>query len=564
MLRKDKREWMYEEFGFPKDFKSKVIDKGKRLIEPKDFIPNDEKLISCTNQILSTHSNLEMFAEFVEHMNYKTGLPPTIFVDECHTGSEPNTWGNDVYRLVNAGARAVLLTATPWRGDKKKIKGFTYIDEKIGDSTRVIRSGIDPADEEYVLWDRYFSKDFQTMIQPDHETTFAEAWAEDVLCKLSIEPLDIDLKRIKGLDEKEYDERLSELSPTEAKKILGRLVKDPIFMQEALENFYEKLKNRKKIMLNSAGIVFCGSDELRKDSERNKHPNQIKKILHNIDPSLKILIVTVANEGCSKDLERFEKSDDDVLIVKSMAGMGYDCPRAKIGLDLSPVRTLPSNVQRMTRIATPYEGIKQAIWICPADIITTKHVEVMIKNQGGEAKFSELEYLETYRKKKEEIISDSFIIQKVFPTDFSDTAQNIAQADLYHAANEMRNKLYEYFKNFSLAEVALIMETIKENKFKDGEKVINTTEEAIRRRNVNNSVKDEIMSLMLKSRKEKGESYSDSWYRDQVKQIWNAAKRLANIPLHLTHDEIENLDDLSNLNLALERIRSKIKGDDET
>ena len=75
------------------------------------FSPNGEAFLSVTIQLLNT--NLQIFEQWVERELRQTGLRPMIFVDEAHTGSEDNSWGGSVKRLVDQGAHAVLLTATP-------------------------------------------------------------------------------------------------------------------------------------------------------------------------------------------------------------------------------------------------------------------------------------------------------------------------------------------------------------------------------------------------------------------------------------------------------------------
>ena len=52
------------------------------------------------------------------------GAVPLLCIDEAQTESVENAWGETIMALVQAGALAMLVTATPERSDGKPIPGF--------------------------------------------------------------------------------------------------------------------------------------------------------------------------------------------------------------------------------------------------------------------------------------------------------------------------------------------------------------------------------------------------------------------------------------------------------
>ena len=89
-----------------------------------NFAANGEILISTSMQLVNTY--VDFFQHWIASRRAQTGLPVLVSIDEAHTGSEDNSWGTTVERLVQAGALAVLYTATPFRSDGKEIPGFPY------------------------------------------------------------------------------------------------------------------------------------------------------------------------------------------------------------------------------------------------------------------------------------------------------------------------------------------------------------------------------------------------------------------------------------------------------
>ena len=80
--------------------------------------------ISMTIQM--ANANVQRLVQWVVREQRQMGAPPIIFVDEAHTGSDRNEWGNTTRALREAGAIIVLMTGTPYRADGRRIEGFDW------------------------------------------------------------------------------------------------------------------------------------------------------------------------------------------------------------------------------------------------------------------------------------------------------------------------------------------------------------------------------------------------------------------------------------------------------
>ena len=100
--------------------------------------PQREAFLSTTIQFIQ--QNLDSVKDWVESEVHRTGLPVLVFIDECHSASITNEWGQIVPVLTEAGAHVVLLTATPERADFTRIPGFEF-DEVDEEEITIFRSG---------------------------------------------------------------------------------------------------------------------------------------------------------------------------------------------------------------------------------------------------------------------------------------------------------------------------------------------------------------------------------------------------------------------------------------
>ena len=171
---------------------------------------NHVPIVATTSMI---HRRVDVVRHWIDHLKHTRHTPPIVFVDEAHTASNLSAWGQTIKALSDAGAYIVLCTATPYRSDGMQIPGFqvttTYDDESI---TRLERVGA------HVY--RVRGRRVVHMLTAHHTTTFQEAWQESVICGISRESFDVNLRK-HDMDGYEH-EWLSQLPRTEARRALSQ------------------------------------------------------------------------------------------------------------------------------------------------------------------------------------------------------------------------------------------------------------------------------------------------------------------------------------------------------
>jgi hypothetical protein len=385
--------------------------------------PNDEYLISSTFELATRR--IDIFSKMADSISYTTGRPVLFFIDECHEASEQKRRGDFVAEMVNKGAMFVLVTATPIRADKEIIPGFRsrVLDER--DARRFVST--DAGDGVNNKIDVYEGRKELVVLDADHITTFKQAWNEipTPLCHLSREVIDVDLATID--DESTTTKKLSESSPTEARRYLGKAVKNTEVMARAVDLLVDHLMNAKRVNPRCAAIVFTGNDEAT-DNENNAHAKRVKALItesqRRYKANMDARIVTMKtdnqdDEKSAKAIQDFVGTDEDngrgdILIVKQMAGRGLDAPRVKVILDLSSVRTVASVVQRIMRCATPYHGWQVGTVITMADPMMSAIWKQQISDEGGDDvgdwRERDMEWKREYLKEKQERDDQHFFI----------------------------------------------------------------------------------------------------------------------------------------------------------
>ena len=71
------------------------------------FPPHDAMFVAITTQMANLHK--AFLAHWVDAEIRKYGAPPIIFIDEAHTSSEANDWGDSVEVLAAAGASTLFM-----------------------------------------------------------------------------------------------------------------------------------------------------------------------------------------------------------------------------------------------------------------------------------------------------------------------------------------------------------------------------------------------------------------------------------------------------------------------
>ena len=354
-------------------------------------------LIAITTQKATLY--IKELTQWVDHMRDLVGVPPIVFVDEAHTGSDENRWGETMGLLGDAGAFVVLLTATAHRTDGRPIPGFKLIPEKTGLVTVRRPNGHGQID----IWEG--TKTYYRL-EAHHVTTFQDAWnVEDPspLCKISRQPFDITLSDLdEETGELQSRGKISELSERETRATLTRAVRNVKIIHQACEILVKEINRRRGDPngRDTAAIVFVGNDQ-PEDEETNGHAHEVKNALGVLDRSLHCKIATSTNENdAAATIEAFGEGDGDILIVKQMASRGLDIPRLKVCLDLSTIRTATAFIQRITRVCTvwehgpsPEEAIGTAVYIAPDDCLSRALFQRFITDEHGEAATDDLEWV---------------------------------------------------------------------------------------------------------------------------------------------------------------------------
>ena len=347
----------------------------------------DSELIATTTSMVS--HNLPTFIHWINHVS-RYGVYPVIFVDEAHTASDQTAWGKTIKDLAGAGAYIVLCTATPYRTDGRPIPGFRIDTISVEDMSGRQQRG-----------DHVYLRQGQKVVyklEAHHVTSFQQAWQESVLCQVSRESFDVDLRE-HGMDGYE-DYLLSGLGETSSRRALYEAVRAPGVVREGVRRLVRNLRYRRKDAPETAGIVFVGADdgsELEGEQDEinnqnvNQYANKVKEILGEEGPEFKVVIATSKIDGDpAQAIEEFAKGPrgGDILVVKMMASAGLDIARLKVALDLSTVRTPVSYVQRVMRICTRWERdsgepILRATYITPDECRGRELYNDLIYDLGG-------------------------------------------------------------------------------------------------------------------------------------------------------------------------------------
>lgn len=351
-------------------------------------------LVGMTIQLAT--SRLPVLTRWVADMTRTHGCPPVVFVDECHTVSGDNVWGNTLAKLQDSGCPVVMLTATPFRTDRRPIPNFDL--EPVGEDW--IHTFYRPVSDGRV---GQFEQTNQLMqMKPDHLTKFREVWDEadpPILCKIYHRKFDIFLsERLEATEEITGAVNLSELldpsEEDEVRQVLRTELRKPHIIERAVSIFIDEMVGRRGASgtEKTQGIIFVGSDSEQLDSRDNRHARDVMNTLRRLShDQLSVAIATSDDDAAIQTIDSFVAGQIDVVIVKQMAGRGLDVPSLKVELDLSNIRTANSFIQRVTRICTMWQYGTEAkdlaqygTYISPEDCLSTTLFNRFIRDESGE------------------------------------------------------------------------------------------------------------------------------------------------------------------------------------
>ena len=271
--------------------------------------------------------------------------------------------------LSEAGAYAVMMTATPFRTDGRPIPGFMIEDRQV------------------VRTDALGNETVQYEIRPHWETSLPQALAEpgSPVAYVSYQPFGIEGDYHYAADERVDRAVLSDLEEADIRRAYRDSLRKPVIMEKAVTFFLTDLSNRRREsrQARASGIIFVGNDEAESDSLENEHANNVRDIVNRLSGHMLRCEVIVSNNPEAQNLlDAFIEGDVDVAIVKQMGAIGLDVEQLKVSLDLSNTRSPAYFQQRLMRIATRWEGdgggpSVPGTYIAPDDPITKRRYEAV-------------------------------------------------------------------------------------------------------------------------------------------------------------------------------------------
>lgn len=311
------------------------------------------------------HGGESLLCHTMKQVAAQCGGKILVMIDEAHECGEALARGKMVEELTKAGCIIVLFTATPYRTDGDRIPGMR---EELLDQDTVNRFRIVDEDQEkgLVLIEQNQIDRIRYRLIPDVEVTFREAWEEKtkdghpILCDLDHQSIAIILEDETLLSTMVNTVTGKPVNSARIKSLIGASINGPsraLVYQKGAEKFVTNIRLRRGDWPLSAGIVYAGNDYNEEEDDR-----KLKEIGRKIEREWvkqfgcqpKYEIVTGNNPNASMNIRHFaEDGKYDFLICKQMGSAGLDSPRIKTLLDLSPVRTFASCIQRWMRVATP-------------------------------------------------------------------------------------------------------------------------------------------------------------------------------------------------------------------
>lgn len=390
-----------------KRWEPELLSKNAKLLTDfgEEAMTNGEWLGSIHIQALVPPGRRKYIAQWVDYIKNATGLPPIIFVDETQSYTN-NEWGTIPRLFQSMGCPVVVCTATPFRNDGDDVFGF-YGDKTSTETVDDHSFKQNPDDKDTLIKTTTSKEVTEFKIFADAEVGFKKAWSEGVIAKVTTLPVDFTCE---GWGTKEGElQKLSELSETDARRIIPELVRDNGFISEVVAKVIEQLDEFRKAGVEKPAAIFYGMNDLS-GSSANDHQERIKAEIEKQSSSkLDCIVATMASDANETDRKSRDKiskfccpisKKGDVLILKQMGSAGLDVDRCCVVVLLGSVRSQGQIIQQAMRGGNVTATKKHFVVIYPNEKIMQRNLDEWIKENGG-----------TY--KKEEIISvDTEIVPK--------------------------------------------------------------------------------------------------------------------------------------------------------
>lgn len=529
---------------------------------------NSEVMESFTVQFLVTNSNVDDFIEHAELIRRKTNKPLVAIFDESHLYSTENQWGDAAKKMSDAGILIVLITGTPYRTDKIKIPGFRL--EKLDTSTRKFVKTTKSDDPLVIKVVRGTKEVTKYRLHADYEYSYSRAWEDDVILKPDPQWVDATYNV--------YQQILSEMSKSQSDRLLRSFLLDERTICSSVKTCIENIHKRKVADDTCAAIVTTLSDldenlsdlDDEDDVIADMHASKIEREFAKQAPHLKILVVT-SNRNADGGLLRFKKNTDyDVLIVKAMGTIGFNCKRIKVVLNLSNFRTLTAFIQLINRGCRHFGGVKNFDVILPKDRGMRVLWQQFQDNTQLEVEDSKIIDSETEEKTAQE--SDEVKEKGEFDDHNVSFDANVCRnkkdeiIEMYdrkkpHLANVLSNqqKLDEYIQNASilgdnwlerLTDYDYSSITNTENL------LIDPNEEEYRLRG---EAKEIVHEITLELISLSGQSYNNKLYGKHVSHVWTCVKRCCGFAPRQSIDNLSGIENFKRITKSCVNLRNEMR-----
>ena len=365
---------------------------------PDDPWPNNEYLLSATIQTIC--SRVSRVIPWIQSVNNRTGLPVLLLLDECQNfgiddsgGEEAETrdWAPVIKRLQSE-TRIIVLASSgyPHRQDGLCLPGFVPLDKDEEQREKWVKTKvIKEIDERHSLVEkkliRYIQQSF-TMAPKggaDFIVGMERGFLSGALCALHQHPISHKITYKEDGQTILDNQSLVDVDETTARRVLGIYVWDDAVIDVCVKEAVDLLTEKRRAEKTLKGLIYGMADTAGRGGP-DAHLRKIQAALNRIAPQLKVRIVTMNTAGSPADaLLEFVEDRTDFLILKNVGRVGFDCPPAKVLLDLSTVRSECMVAQTWLRVSTPYKGIPGDI-ITPSDITATELYKKIVTHNGGD------------------------------------------------------------------------------------------------------------------------------------------------------------------------------------
>jgi len=361
--------------------------------ESVENIPKNCIFLSSTVHKIA--ANPQIFQDWIKSLS----RPPLVIADEAqfYSESEDKAWGPALKAAADAGAFVMPMTGTPIRADKEPIPGFeqslsdadetTFIKVEVVDVNPELDENENDKSRQWLKIDKY-SRDYKHYeLKPHFVVSRKEAWQLKYLCR--IQRALIEIKTDKGL--------LHLLSKAEQQNALSKALRNEIVINKFIDEAEKKIGEYRKYISNAGCIVFTQNNTLD-----DKHSERVARLLEKRGYQVIRATMDSSGDALAQSINRFaDHGQGDFLVVKQAAGAGLDCPRIKVCMDLSNVRTDAACEQRWNRCATPAQAdigggmVTVATLIAPDEIKGNEIFKRIYEDQEGSAEENLDELIDT-------------------------------------------------------------------------------------------------------------------------------------------------------------------------